>query len=264
MTTFKVVIEYDGTAYAGWQRQLNTVTVQGTMEQALAAITTERPSLVAAGRTDARVHALGQVASFRTDRNLSPREWLRALNAHLPPDISVLSVEPVPDAFHARYSATGKLYEYHVLNRSERAALLRERVWLIYKPLDVVAMQEAAALLRGTHDFSAFQTAPTDNENPECHLQQADIARRDDLIVLSFYADRFLKQMVRSMVGTLVEVGRGKRPAADMSRVLAARTRAAAGRTAPAHGLYLVRVDYGTVNGQASKALMVPTRQHLV
>ncbi|MCK6497899.1 MAG: hypothetical protein L6Q38_00300 [Nitrospira sp.] len=105
MTTFKVVIEYDGTAYAGWQRQLNTVTVQGTMEQALAAITTERPSLVAAGRTDAGVHALGQVASFRTDRNLSPREWLRALNAHLPPDISVLSVEPVPDAFHARYSA---------------------------------------------------------------------------------------------------------------------------------------------------------------
>ena len=244
MTTFKLVLEYDGTQYAGWQRQLNVPTIQATVEDALAAIAQTRLTLVGAGRTDAGVHAFGQVASFRTDRRLSQREWLRALNAHLPADISALSVEAVPDHFHARYSAKGKLYEYHLMNRPERAPLLRERAWMLYKPLDFAAMTEAAACLTGSHDFSSFETAPTDNENPQCRLQQADLRRQGDLIILSFYADRFLKQMVRAMVGTLVEVGQGKRTAADMRTVLAARARAAAGRTAPAHGLYLVRVDY--------------------
>lgn len=244
MTTFKLVLEYDGTHYSGWQRQLNAPTIQAAVEDALAAIAQTRLTLIGAGRTDAGVHALGQVASFRTDRGLSEREWLRALNAHLPADISARSVEPVSDDFHARYSATGKLYEYHVMNRSERAPLLRERAWLVYKPLDVAAMTEAAGYLIGSHDFSSFETAPTDNENPHCRVQQLDLRRQGDLLILSFYADRFLKQMVRSMVGTLVEVGRGRRTAADMQRVLSARARAAAGRTAPAHGLYLVRVDY--------------------
>ena len=244
MTTFKVVLEYDGTHYSGWQRQLNQPTIQAAVEDALAAIAQTRLTVVGAGRTDAGVHALGQVASFRTDRGLSQREWLRALNAHLPADISALAVEPVSDDFHARYSAKGKLYEYHVMNRSERAPLLRERAWTVYKPLNVAAMTEAAACLVGSHDFSSFETAPTDNENPQCRLQQLDLRRQGELIILSFYADRFLKQMVRSMVGTLVEVGQGRRTAADMHRVLSARARAAAGRTAPAHGLYLVRVDY--------------------
>ncbi|MCS6289262.1 MAG: tRNA pseudouridine(38-40) synthase TruA [Nitrospira sp.] len=244
MTTFKLILEYDGTQYAGWQRQLNVPTIQATVEDALAAIAQTRLPLIGAGRTDAGVHAFGQVASFRTDRGLSPREWLRALNAHLPADISALSVESVPDHFHARYSAKGKLYEYHLMNRSERAPLLRERAWMLYKSLDFAAMTEAAACLTGSHDFSSFETAPTDNENPHCRLQQADLRCQGDLIIFSFYADRFLKQMVRAMVGTLVEVGQGKRTAADMRTVLAARARAAAGRTAPAHGLYLVRVDY--------------------
>ena len=244
MTTFKLVLEYDGTQYAGWQRQLNVPTIQATVEDALAAIAQTRLTLVGAGRTDAGVHAFGQVASFRTDRRLSQREWLRALNAHLPADISAISVEAVPDHFHARYSAKGKLYEYHLMNRPERAPLLRERAWMLYKPLDFAAMTEAAACLTGLHDFSSFETAPTDNENPQCRLQQADLRRQGDLIILSFYADRFLKQMVRAMVGTLVEVGQGKRTAPGMRTVLAARVRAAAGRTAPAHGLYLVRVDY--------------------
>ncbi|MBA5874772.1 MAG: tRNA pseudouridine(38-40) synthase TruA [Nitrospira sp. CR1.2] len=244
MTTFKLVLEYDGTHYAGWQRQLNVPTIQETVETALAAIAQARITVVGAGRTDAGVHALGQVASFRTDRGLSEREWLRALNAHLPADISALSVVAVTDEFHARYSAQGKLYEYHVLNRPERAPLLRERAWMLYKPLDLSAMMEAAAYLTGKQDFSSFETAPTDNENPQCHMQHADLRRQGDLIVCAFYADRFLKQMVRSIVGTLVEVGQGKRSAADMPRLLATRTRAAAGKTAPAHGLYLVRVDY--------------------
>ena len=244
MTTFKLVLEYDGTHYSGWQRQLNATTVQAAVEDALAAIAQTRLTIVGAGRTDAGVHALGQVASFKTERRLLPREWLRALNAHLPSDISALSVDEVPDHFHARYSATGKLYEYHILNRSERAALLRARAWTVYKPLNIDAMSEAAASLLGSHDFSSFQTAPTDNKNPHCCLLQSELRRQGDLIVCSFYADRFLKQMVRTLVGTLVEVGRGKRPASDMSTVLTARSRPAAGRTAPAHGLYLVRVDY--------------------
>ena len=243
MTTFKVVLEYDGAGYAGWQRQSNAPTIQATLEDALASIAQTRLTVVGAGRTDAGVHALGQVASFQTDRGLSSRNWLRALNARLPADISVLSVEEMPDAFHARHSARGKLYEYHLLNRPERAPLLRERAWMLHKPLNPAAMAEAAAELIGTHDFSSFQTAPTDNENPECHLERLDLRREGDLIVLAFYADRFLKQMVRSIVGTLVEVGRGKRSAADMRRVLAARSRPEAGRTAPAHGLYLIRVD---------------------
>ncbi|MBA3752705.1 MAG: tRNA pseudouridine(38-40) synthase TruA [Nitrospira sp.] len=244
MPTFKVIFEYDGTRYSGWQRQLYVPTIQATVEDALTAIAQTPLTLVGAGRTDAGVHALGQVASFRTDRGLSRREWLRALNAHLPADISALSVEEAPDDFHARYSASGKLYEYHLLNRSERAPLLRERAWMLYKPLDLAAMTDAASCLIGAHDFSSFETAPTDNENPHCRLDRLDLRWEGDLIVLSFYADRFLKQMVRSMVGTLVEVGQGKRTATDMNTVLAARSRAAAGRTAPAHGLYLVRVDY--------------------
>lgn len=244
MTTFKLVLEYDGTHYAGWQRQLNVPTIQETVEHALAAIAQTRITVVGAGRTDAGVHALGQVASFRTDRGLSEREWLRALNAHLPADISALSVVAVADEFHARYSATGKLYEYHLLNRPERAPLRRERAWMLYKPLNLPAMMEAAASLIGAQDFSSFETAPTENDNPQCDMRQAELRRQGDLIICAFYADRFLKQMVRSIVGTLVEVGQGKRTAADMTQVLAARARAAAGRTAPAHGLYLVRVDY--------------------
>ena len=244
-TTFKVVLEYDGTGYAGWQRQLNAPTIQATVEDALAGIAQTHLTIVGAGRTDAGVHALGQVASFRTDRGLSGQNWLRALNPRLPADISALSVEEAPAEFHARYSATGKLYEYHLLNRPERAPILRERAWMLYKPLDLEAMTDAAADLIGTHDFSSFETAPTDNENPQCRLEQLHLRRNGDLIILEFYADRFLKQMVRSIVGTLVEVGQGKRSAADMKTVLAARSRAAAGRTAPPHGLYLVRVDYG-------------------
>ena len=244
MTRWRLTVEFDGQPFMGWQRQNHGPSVQQALEEAIFRMTGEMASVHAAGRTDAGVHALGQVASFRTNRGLSQREWLRALNAHLPADISALAVEPVSDDFHARYSAKGKLYEYHVMNRSERAPLLRERAWTVYKPLNVAAMTEAAACLVGSHDFSSFETAPTDNENPQCRLQQLDLRRQGELIILSFYADRFLKQMVRSMVGTLVEVGQGRRTAADMHRVLSARARAAAGRTAPAHGLYLVRVDY--------------------
>lgn len=261
MATFKVTIEYDGTAYAGWQRQPNQPTVQEAIEAALRNIAQADIAAIAAGRTDAGAHALGQVVSFTTNKPLRPDEWLRALNALLPEDISIRSVEPVAEGFHARYSAVGKLYEYRILNRPCRSALERTRAWHIYGRLNLDAMREAAGYLTGTHDFSSFQGHPTDVENPVCDLRRLaitsspspfplslqggeDAGEGASLIRMEFEADRFLKQMVRAMVGTLVEVGQEKRKPEEMKKILEAKDRRAAGYTAPAHGLYLVRVDY--------------------
>jgi tRNA pseudouridine38-40 synthase len=244
MATFKVILEYDGTNYAGWQRQLDQPTIQAAVEEALATVAQERIPVVAAGRTDAGVHALGQVVSFRSERSLTPADWSRALNALLPKDICARSVQQTLDEFHARYSAIGKLYEYRILNRPERSALERERAWHLRKRLDMVAMREAAAALIGLRDFSSFEGSPTDNTNPMCRLERLDLHCDGDLIRIETYADRFLRQMVRAIVGTLVEVGMGTRAAGSLEAVLAARSRAAAGKTAPAHGLFLMLVDY--------------------
>ncbi len=244
MATFKLTIEYDGTAYAGWQRQPDQPTVQAAVEAALQRITQTYIPVIGAGRTDAGVHALGQVASFRTDKTLSVEAWVRALNALLPKDISVRSALHVADDFHARYSARGKLYEYRILNQVERSALGRDRAWHIRRQLDLAAMQEATSLFMGRHDFSSFQGSPTDNENPVCDLRRLEIKQEQTLIRIEAQADRFLKQMVRAIVGTLVEVGQGKRSPKSVKEILEAKDRRVAGVTAPAHGLYLVRVDY--------------------
>ncbi|HXF93990.1 MAG TPA: tRNA pseudouridine(38-40) synthase TruA [Nitrospiraceae bacterium] len=244
MPTLKVTLEYDGTRYAGWQRQPNRPTIQEAVEAALTQIAQTTVSVVGASRTDAGVHALGQVASFRTDRIMPPEEWTRALNGLLPDDISVRSVEEVDDGFHARYSARGKLYEYRILNRPERSALQHQRAWHVHKPLDMPAMKTAADLLIGKHDFSSFEGALSDNENPWCDLTRLDLSREADLLRIQAYADRFLKQMVRAIVGTLVEVGLKKRAPETLKEILERRDRSAAGKTAPPYGLYLVRVDY--------------------
>lgn len=244
MPTIKLILEYDGTAYAGWQRQPDQPTIQEAIETAIEGITQVKVPVIGAGRTDAGVHALGQVASFRIDRIMTPREWTRALNAHLPDTISVQSVALVPDTFHARYSAKGKLYEYRLVNREARPALDRQYCWHIYKPLNDAAMNQAAMPLIGSHDFSSFQTQPTDNEDPICHIEHLTVFRHGDTLRVEAYADRFLKQMVRSIVGTLVEVGLGKRSPDDLRTILHARDRSAAGKTAPPQGLFLMRVDY--------------------
>lgn len=244
MPTFKLTLEYDGSHYAGWQRQPGHPTIQAAIEEVLERIAQVRIPIVGAGRTDAGVHALGQVASFKTTRELAPYQWLRASNSYLPKDISVRSVEQVPDSFHARYSARGKQYDYHILNRSEHSPLQRHRAWTIYRSLDVARMAEAAARLVGTHDFSSFEGSPTDNENPHCHLHRLDVKQLGETIVIAAYADRFLKQMVRAIIGTLVEVGLQKRTVESMETILDARHRSAAGQTAPPHGLYLMRVEY--------------------
>src|SRR5205809_521535 len=176
MATYKVTIEYDGTAYAGWQRQPDRRTVQAEVELALQRITQRYVPVIGAGRTDAGVHAWAQVASFRSDKGLSLADWQRALNALLPGDITVRSVEPAPEDFHARFSARQKVYEYRILNRTEPSGLDRFRVWHVRRPLNVSAMREGAQLLLGRHDFSSFQGSPTDTDNPTCDLRQLDLS----------------------------------------------------------------------------------------
>lgn len=244
MPTIKLTLEYEGTHYAGWQRQPNQPTIQEAVETAIKDVTQQTISVVAAGRTDAGVHALGQVVSFRIDREMTAYDWTMALNAHLPPDISVSAVDFPPPEFHARYNAKGKLYQYRILNRSPRPALDRQLLWHVYKHLDDAAMNQAALHLIGSHDFSSFETQPTENEDPICHLQRLVVIREGHELRIEAYADRFLKQMVRSIVGTLVEVGQGKREPESFAAILAARDRRKAGRTAPPQGLCLIRVDY--------------------
>ena len=244
MPTIKLTLEYDGTAYAGWQRQPNQPTIQEAVETAIFGVTQVNVPVIGAGRTDSGVHALGQVASFRIDRDMTPREWTRALNAHLPESVVVRRVDLMPDTFHARHSAKGKLYEYRILNRPERPAIERDYCWHIHQPLDDMAMNQAGMALVGSHDFSSFQTQPTDNDDPICRLQRFTLLREGDQLRIQTYADRFLKQMIRSIVGTLLEVGLGKRPADSLTSILNARDRSAAGKTAPPQGLFLLRVDY--------------------
>jgi tRNA pseudouridine38-40 synthase len=245
MPTVRLVLEYDGSRYAGWQRQPDQPTIQEAVETALFQLTQEALSVIGAGRTDSGVHAFGQVASFRIERQWTARDWLRGLNARLPEDIAVRSAAIVPDDFHARYAARGKLYEYRILNRGERPALDRAYLWHIHKPLNETAMHRAASHLVGAHDFSSFEGTLTDNEDPVCDLRQLSLEKQGDIITIHAYADRFLKHMVRAIVGTLVEVGHGKRTPESLATILAAKDRTAAGRTAPPHGLFLVRVDYG-------------------
>jgi tRNA pseudouridine38-40 synthase len=244
MAAYKLTLEYDGTAYAGWQRQVAQPTIQAAVEEAIRQITQTAHSVIGAGRTDAGVHALGQVASFRSEKPLGPADWTRALNAVLPKDIAVLSTERAPDCFHARYSAKRKRYEYRLFTRQSRSALDRHRHWQLHGPLNLEAMREAAGLIVGVHDFSSFQGHPTDTEDPVCDLERLQIVQAAPLIHIEVVGNRFLKQMVRAIVGTLVEVGQGKRAPQSLKDVLSAKDRRAAGQTAPPHGLYLVRVDY--------------------
>jgi tRNA pseudouridine38-40 synthase len=245
MPTVKIVLEYDGTCYAGWQRQPDHPTIQAAVERAIRQVSQATVSVIGAGRTDSGVHARGQVASFRTERGWPASNWVRALNTVLPKDIAVRSSTLMDDRFHAQHDARGKLYIYRILQRPARPAIDRAFVWHIYKPLDDAAMQQAAATLIGSQDFSSFEGSLTDNNNPICHLQRLAVIRRDDQILIEAYADRFLKHMVRAMVGTIIEVGLGKRAPDSLTEVLQAQDRSAAGQTAPPHGLCLMRVDYG-------------------
>lgn len=246
MRNFKLTIEYDGTRYSGWQRQAAAPTVQAEIEKALGTLTRTAVVLLGAGRTDAGVHALGQVASFRCDTRLDPDQLLRGLNSLLPPDIAILDCRRVPEDFHARFSARSKTYRYRVLNRAVRSAVDRHTCWFIHTPLDLSAMQAAALGVIGRRDFKAFESTGSPRAHTVRNVTAAEWVRDpgSGLLLFQIEADGFLRCMVRNLVGTLVAVGRGKMEPARIAAILDSRDRRQAGPTAPARGLFLVEVRY--------------------
>ena len=245
MRTLKIVVAYDGTEFVGWQRQGKGVSVQGLIEEALTAIEGAPITLHGAGRTDSGAHALGQVASVRLAAPIDDDQLRRALNAHLPDSIRVTSVTTVADDFHARFSATGKAYEYRIWNAPTIPPFIRLYAWHVIEPLDLDAMREATTAIPGEHDFAGFRSARSVNHTTVREITSAGWRTPgESLLVFDIAGKGFLRYMVRSLVGTLVEIGRGQRPASDMARLLANPDRSAAGRTAPALGLFLMKVDY--------------------
>jgi tRNA pseudouridine38-40 synthase len=245
MPRYKLIIEYDGTPFSGWQIQENGVTVQGALEAAVKAICGEDVRVHGAGRTDAGVHALGQVAHCDIAKHFVPGRFRDGLNAHLRPHpIGVLSADIVPDDFEARFSARKRHYLYRITNHRANLALNIGRTWRVPRPLDAEAMHKAAQRLLGKHDFTTFRDTECQAKSPEKTLDQLDVTREGDEVRIETSARSFLHSQVRSMVGSLVWVGEGRWSASDLAAALAARNRAACGPVAPPDGLYLVRVDY--------------------
>ena len=245
MPRYKLTIEYDGTPFVGWQVQDNGLSVQGVLVEAVLAFTGERTAIGGAGRTDAGVHALGQVAHVDLARDWPPDTARDALNAHLRPHpVAVLLAERVADDFDARFSATRRHYRYRIVNRRADLALEAQRAWRVPRPLDARAMHDAAQRLVGRHDFTTFRSTECQAKSPVKTLDRLDVMRDGDEVDVIAVARSFLHNQVRSMVGSLVHVGEGKWSADDLAAALAARDRAACGPVAPPEGLYLVRVEY--------------------
>ena len=246
MRTVKLTVQYDGTGYVGWQRQDTGASIQGVLEDVLARIDGRTVTLHGAGRTDAGVHATGQVASVRLATAHDDGTLVRALNANLPPEIRVWTVETVAEDFHARFSAREKTYEYRIWNGPAVPPFLRLYTWHVPQPLNVTLLQAGADAIAGTHDFAAFQGAGSVVHTTVRTVTCAAWHRRDadGPLVFEISGDGFLRHMVRSLAGTLVEAGLGRRPVEDLGRLLACPDRAAAGRTAPPQGLFLTKVTY--------------------
>ncbi|MES2027925.1 MAG: tRNA pseudouridine(38-40) synthase TruA [Pseudomonadota bacterium] len=246
MPRYKMIIEYDGTPFSGWQVQANaTLTVQGALERAAEAICGEPIRVHGAGRTDAGVHALGQVAHCDVPKVLVPGRFRDGMNAHLRPHpVGVLSADIVPDDFEARFSAIKRHYVYRISNRRANLAVDAGRVWRVPRPLDVAAMSEAAKCLLGRHDFTTFRDTECQAKSPIRTLDQLDVAQNGEAITITTSARSFLHSQVRSMVGSLVWVGNGRWTPDDLAAALGAKDRSACGIVAPPDGLYLVKVDY--------------------
>jgi len=243
----KLTIAYDGRAYHGWQIQPNGITIQETLQQALATMTGEQLTVYGSGRTDAGVHAWGQVAHIKTGTMIPLNGLWRGLNALLPDDIVIRSLEPVADDFHARKSAAAKTYLYCLDNGRQQNPLTRFYSWHIRKPLDISSLSKAAALLQGTHDFLSFKAADGETLTSIRTIRKIRVSRHGRYLFIMIKANGFLKNMVRVIVGTLVEIGTGKRDWQSMATVMAAGDRRMAGITAPAQGLVLRKVYYPSV-----------------
>jgi tRNA pseudouridine38-40 synthase len=231
-------LEYDGSGFCGWQSQAGGGSVQDALESALSAIVDAPTRVACAGRTDAGVHALAQVVHFDTDAVRPDTAWVRGVNSHLPSSVAVRWAQPVPDEFHARFSAIGRRYRYLLLNRGERPGLMAGRVGWFHRPLDADAMAEAAGLLLGEHDFSAFRAAECQAKSPVKTLRRAAVTRHGDLLVFDFEASAFLHHMVRNLVGTLVYIGKGAQSPAWIDELLQVRDRTRAAPTFSPDGLY--------------------------
>jgi tRNA pseudouridine38-40 synthase len=246
MPRYRLLVAYEGTEFVGWQRQAAGTSIQALLEDALSKFEEGPVTVLGAGRTDAGVHALGQVAACTLTRAFAPDVIVRALNVRLPPSVRVLRADEVADDFHPQFAAKSKTYRYRIWNADVLDPFERLFAWHVYGPLDVDAMNEAARMLEGTHDFAAFQGTGSEVKTTERTVYESAIARSAiaNLITYEVTGNGFLRHMVRAIVGTLVEIGRGRRSPAWMRDVLESRNRSAAGATAPAAGLFLVRVDY--------------------
>ncbi len=252
-----LALEYDGRAFCGWQSQSSGCAVQDALERALQAIAGAPVSAVAAGRTDAGVHATAQVVHVDAQAERPATAWVRGVNASLPAAVAVLWAQPVDAAFHARFAATARHYSYLLLQRSARPALLAGRVGWYHRPLDAAAMDDACGVLRGTHDFSAFRAAECQARSPVKTLHRASVAADGPLLRFDFSADAFLHHMIRNLVGALVRIGAGKADAAWLARVLAGRDRRQAPATFAPDGLYFTGADYDARFG------LPPTRRDI-
>ncbi len=244
MRNVKVVVEYDGTDYFGFQYQPRVPTIQGELEKVLSKIVKEDVTVYGSGRTDAGVHALGQVINFRTNGTIPIDRLCIAMNSLLPKDISAKSAEEVDLDFHARYSAKSRLYRYSILNRELRSALSGRYNWHVNQPLDIEAMRIGARYLIGVNDFTSFSCASNEDKCNVREMMSVEIKRECEIVIIELRANAFLRSMVRVIVGTLVEVGLGRRPSHSIRDILEAKDRGGAGKTAPACGLCLVEVEY--------------------
>lgn len=245
MRNIRIILEYDGTRYHGWQRQPNGITIQQTLEDVIRRITQERVMLFGSGRTDAGVHALNQIANFRTSSSIECYNLMRGINSLLPYDIVIKELTEVDDYFHARYSAKSKVYIYQICNSHVRPALMKNYSWHVYEALDQGLMEKALRLLMGTKDFSSFCGANDDVSDHVRTVMAVDIKKKNnDVIIITIEANGFLRHMVRNIVGTLVDVGKRKLSIAGFAEIIEAMDRTKAGVTAPPQGLFLKEVRY--------------------
>lgn len=244
MRNIKMTIEYDGTNYCGWQIQDGGPTLQETIESRLKTIAKETIKTISSGRTDAGVHALGQVINFYTKSRMDETPFLKAMNSLLPRDIAVKEVREVSLDFHARFSAKSKIYTYLILNSPLRSSFFERYAWHVPFPVDLESMKEAAKYLEGTHDFTSFRASSCGAKSPIRTILDSHIITKEDLIEITFEANAFLQYMVRNIIGTLVEIGRGKIRPIDMKHLIEAKDRKKAGPTSPPQGLFLIAVHY--------------------